>query len=355
MVDIPVLKPGSRVDVLVDLTRCQFRAIPGVKSLQRRIHPSNILFVSIYMHGICMSVELRHLRYFVAVADELSFTRAAQRLRISQPPLSQQIQDLEAILKTQLLLRTSRRVELTAAGEVFHARAKSILEQVDAAAGETVSIGRGEKGRILIGATGSILRGGLADLLAAYRHELPDVTTTLFEQAPKLQMRALGEKNIDVSFIRLRPESDDFASELAWREDVVVAMSNIHRLASRKRIALKDLRDEEFVTLAPDSSEFASSIRDCCVAAGFLPRVAHEVVDAQSISGLLAAGFGVALVPSSIARFTTNDIRFHALGGSAPAADVYMVYRKDDQSAVLRAFMEFARKYFSRKRADGGG
>ena len=143
-----------------------------------------------------MSVELRHLRYFVAVADELSFTRAAQRLRISQPPLSQQIQDLEAILKTQLLLRTSRRVELTAAGEALHARAKSILEQVDAAARETVSIGQGEKGRILIGATGSIVRGGLADLLAAYRHEFPDVTTTLFEQAPKLQMRALaGEEH----------------------------------------------------------------------------------------------------------------------------------------------------------------
>lgn len=294
-----------------------------------------------------MSVELRHLRYFVGVANELSFTRAAQRLRISQPPLSQQIQDLEAILKTQLLLRTSRRVELTAAGEALHARAKSILEQVDAAALEAASIGRGEQGRILIGATGSILRGGLADMLAAYRHEFPDVTTTLFEQAPNLQIRALREKNTDISFIRLRPGGDEFATELAWREDVVVAMSSIHRLAGRKRIALKDLRDEEYVTLAPDSSEFAASIRDCCVAAGFLPRVAHEVVDAQSITGLLAAGFGVALVPSSIARFTTNEIKFRSLGASAPAADVFMVYRKDDQSTVLRAFVSFARRFFS--------
>src|SRR5882724_4714573 len=186
-----------------------------------------------------MNIELRHLRYFVAVAEELSFTRAALRLRISQPPLSQQIQDLEAILKTQLLLRTSRRVELTAAGEALQARARSILEQVEAAARETVSIGQGETGRILIGATGSILGGGLAELLAAYRHEFPDVTTTLLEQSPKLQMRALSEKNTDISFIRLKPAGEDFASELAWREDVVVAMSNIHRLAGRKRIALK--------------------------------------------------------------------------------------------------------------------
>lgn len=301
-----------------------------------------------------MNIELRHLRYFAAVADELSFTRAARRLHISQPPLSQQVQDLEAILKTQLLLRTSRRVELTAAGEALRARARSILDQVDAAAREAVAIGHGQSGRMLIGATGSILRGGLADLLAAYRHEFPDVTTTLFEQAPKLQMRALAEKNTDISFLRLKPEGDAFASELAWREDVVVAMSNIHRLAGRKRIALKDLRDEEFVTLAPDSSEFATSIRDCCVAAGFLPRIAHEVVDAQSISGLLAAGFGVALVPSSIARFTTDDIRFHALAGLAPAADVYMLYRHEDQSAVLRAFLAFARKFFASRRATAG-
>jgi DNA-binding transcriptional LysR family regulator len=294
-----------------------------------------------------MSVELRHLRYFVAVAEELSFTRAAQRLRISQPPLSQQIQDLEAILKTQLLLRTSRRVELTAAGDALRARAKSIIDQVETAAREAASIGRGEKGRILIGATGSILRGGLADMLAAYRHEFPDVTTTLFEQAPKLQLRALAEKNTDISFIRLKPDSSDFASELAWREDVVVAMSNIHRLAGRKRIVLRDLRDEEFVALSPESSEFAVSIRDCCVAAGFLPRVAHEVVDAQSITGLLAAGFGVALVPASIARFTTGEIKFSSLGSSAPAADAFMVCRKDDQTAVLRAFASFARRFFA--------
>ena len=300
-----------------------------------------------------MSIELRHLRYFVAVADELSFTRAAQRLRISQPPLSLQIQDLEAILKTQLLLRTSRRVELTAAGEALHARARSLLEQVDAAARETMAIGQGEMGRILIGATGSILGGGLAELLAAYRHEFPDVTTTLLEQAPKLQMRALAEKNTDISFIRLKPGGDEFATELAWREDVVVAMSKLHRLADRKRVALKDLRDEEYVALAPESSEFAASIRDCCVAAGFLPRIAHEVVDAQSMTGLLAAGFGVALVPSSIARFTSDDIRFHTLGASAPAADVYMVTRKDDQSAVLKAFTAFARRFFSRKRVGG--
>lgn len=289
-------------------------------------------------------MELRHLRYFIAVAEELSFTRAARRLRISQPPLSQQIGDLEEILKTQLFLRTSRRVELTDAGVAYLARARSIMEQVDIAAREALAVSLGQTGRLVVGATGSILSGGLAELLAAFRHEYPGVTTTLIEQAPNLQLRALNERKTDVSFIRLKTDDDDLICELAWREKVVLAMSRIHRLADRKRISIRDLRDEEYVVLAPDSSAFASSIRDWCVSAGFLPRVAHEVVDAQSITGLIAAGFGVALVPETIKRFATKEILFRPLATSAPPADVYLVHRKDHRSSVLATFVAYARR-----------
>jgi DNA-binding transcriptional LysR family regulator len=290
-------------------------------------------------------MDLRHLRYFVVVAEELSFTRAARRLRMSQPPLSQQIQDLETTLKTKLFARTSRRVELTAAGETFLAHARSIMSQVEAAQREARAIGAGQVGRLFISATGSILRGGLADILAAHRHEYPDVTTTLVEQAPLLQIRALLERKTDISFIRSPPTEVELIGELAWREDTVLAMSRIHRLAGRKRIALKDLRDEEYVALAPDSSAFARYLQECCVAAGFLPRVAHEVVDAQSIPGLLAAGFGVALVPASIARLTSDDILFCSLGTSAPSADVYLVRRREELTPVAQTFIAFARRF----------
>ncbi len=169
-------------------------------------------------------------------------------------------------------------------------------------------------------------------------------------------MRALVEKNTDISFIRLRPDADDFASELAWREDVVVAMSSIHRLAGRKRMLLKDLRDEEYVALAPESSEFAASIRDCCVAAGFLPRVAHEVVDAQSITGLLAAGFGVALVPSSIARFTTGEIKLLARSARPrqPPTSTWSPARTTSRPCCARSWRLRA-TFFSRRRTEARG
>ena len=156
-------------------------------------------------------MELRHLRYFVVVAEELSFTQAARRLRISQPPLSQQIQDIEAMLKTKLFVRSSRRVELTAAGAAFLVRARSILEQVGIATEEARSVGLGQAGRLILGATGSILLGGLAELLAAHRHACPDVRTTLIEQAPALQIQALLERKTDISFMRLKPDEHGLA------------------------------------------------------------------------------------------------------------------------------------------------
>ena len=292
-----------------------------------------------------MPIELRHLRYFAVVADELSFTAAANRLHMSQPPLSQQIRDLEDQVGTALFRRTSRRVRLTAAGESFLVHARAILAQVDSARREAQAIGAGKVGRLFIGSTGSILRGGLADLLAAHRHEYPEVVSTLIEQAPALQIQALVERKADLSFIRLPPAIDGLVAELAWKEDVVLAMSRIHRLAQRKRLTLKDLRDEEFVALMPESSDFARSLRESCIAAGFLPRVAHEVVDAQSIVGLVSAGFGVALVPASISRFTNREILFRRLVASTLAADVYMVRRDEDHSQVLKSFVDFSRKF----------
>ena len=290
-------------------------------------------------------MDLRQLRYFAVVAEELNFTRAAARLHISQPPLSQQIKDLEVSLGTPLFRRTSRRVELTDAGRILMAQTRIILAQIEAARRKVHAVAQGQVGELSIGATGSIMRGGLADLLAAHRHGFPGVVTKLVEQAPELQMIALLEHRTDACFMRSPPSIEGLVQELAWREDVVVAMSAIHRLAKRKRIEIKDLREEEYIVLAPDSSDFARSIMDWCINAGFLPRIAHEVIDSQSILGLIAAGFGVALLPASIARLTGDQIIFHTLGPSAPAADVFLVYRTDDPSPVLRAFIDFARRF----------
>jgi DNA-binding transcriptional LysR family regulator len=298
-------------------------------------------------------MDLRQIRYFVAVAEERSFTVAARRLNLSQPPLSQQIQALEAALGAQLLHRTSRRVELTQAGEALLTRARAIQQQIKLAEDEVRSIGAGLVGSLDIGATGSILRGRLADLLAAYRKEAPAVKMTVHEQAPALQIAALLNRTTNISLNRSIPTEDGLSSELAWSEEVVVAMRKDHPLARRKRIALGDLASEDHIVLQPESSQFARYIQKCCIDAGFLPRVSQQVVDAQSVPSLIAAGFGVALVPQSIARFTTDEIVFSPIRPSPPSADVFLVFRKDETSMVVQNFIKLARRFLRQKRHSG--
>lgn len=295
-------------------------------------------------------MDLRQIRYFIAVAEERSFTVAARRLNLSQPPLSQQIQSLEAALGAKLLYRTSRRVELTQAGEALLARARAIQQQIQLAEDEVRSIGAGLIGSLDIGATGSILRGRLADLLAAYRKVAPSVKMTVHEQAPALQIAALLNRTTNISLNRSIPAEDALSSELAWPEEVVVAMPKAHPLARRKRIALGDLASEDHIVLQPESSQFARYIQKCCIDAGFLPRVSQQVVDAQSVPSLIAAGFGVALVPQSIARFTTGEIVFRPIRPSPPSADVFLVFRKDETSMVVQNFIKLARRFLKQKR-----
>jgi DNA-binding transcriptional LysR family regulator len=295
-------------------------------------------------------MDLRQIRYFIAVAEERSFTLAARRLNLSQPPLSQHIQGLEAALGTRLLYRTSRRVELTPAGEALLARARAIQQQIKLAEDEVQLIGAGLIGTLDVGATGSILRGRLADLLAAYRKDAPSVKMTVHEQAPALQIAALLNRTTNISLNRSAPTEPALASELAWSEQVVVALPKTHRLTQRKRIALSELASEDHIVLQPDSSPFARYIQQCCIDAGFLPRVSQQVVDAQSVPSLIAAGFGVALVPQSIARFTTDEIAFRPIRPSPPSADVFLVFRKDETSMVVHNFIKLARRFLSQKR-----
>jgi DNA-binding transcriptional LysR family regulator len=242
---------------------------------------------------------------------------------------------------------------LTQAGEALLARARAIQQQIKLAEDEVRAIGAGLVGSLDIGATGSILRGRLADLLAAYRKVAPAVKMTVHEQAPALQIAALLNRTTNISLNRSIPAEDALSSELAWPEEVVVAMPKTHPLARRKRIALGDLASEDHIVLQPESSQFARYIQKCCIDAGFLPRVSQQVVDAQSVPSLIAAGFGVALVPQSIARFTTDEIVFRPIRPSPPSADVFLVFRKDETSMVVQNFITLARRFFRQKRNSG--
>lgn len=295
-------------------------------------------------------MELRHLRYFVVLAQELSFTRAAQRLHVSQPPLSQQIKALEDEVGTRLFERTSRRVELTAAGDVFLGHAKAILERVDQAFGQARAVGAGQAGHLEIGLSGSLLIGPLPRLVAAYRRSFPGVAVVLHEMTPATQLAALRDRRIDLSFSRTAVNDDFLVSALAWSDPVVVAMPRGHPMAARNRLELKDLAGEEFVMLRLDSSGFAKYLNECCVEAGFVPRASQQVVESQAIPSLVAVGLGVALVPASLQRVHRRGVEYRPLARGAPRADVYAIWRRDDTPPVVRRFLDKAKETVSSRR-----
>jgi DNA-binding transcriptional LysR family regulator len=264
-------------------------------------------------------------------------------LRISQPPLSQQIQALETELKTTLFLRTSRKVELTPAGGAFLDYARSILGQVGLAVEQTRAIGSGKSGKLDIGATGSVLLGPLASIIAAYGRQYPEVAVRLHEMAPLAQLDSLHARKTDISFLRSPTEDPELVTEVAWREQVWVALPRGHPLSKRDRLRLADLRNDDHVFLRLEDSRFAQYLRDCCVEAGFIPRISQQVVEAYSLTSLVAGGLGVALVPESVRHLSRRGVIYRPLCEPAPVADVKMVFRPDGNPVVAR-FIELARE-----------
>ncbi|SMO51278.1 LysR family transcriptional regulator [Paracoccus laeviglucosivorans] len=288
-------------------------------------------------------MRMRQLQCFVVLAEELSFTRAAQRLNMSQPPLSTQIQTLERDLAAQLILRTSRKVTLTRAGEAFLGHARSILDQYERATQEIAAIQQGQAGMLEIGATGSILRGGLSDLLSRFAVRNPGITLRVTEQPPSVQITEVISHRTDVSFNRSIPRNRDLTHEFAWCEEMVALLPQDHPLATQDAISIADLRDDDHVLLRPDSSDFATYVLSRIIDAGYQPKVSQQVVDAQSIPSLIASGFGVSIVPAGIARLTAGPLAFLPIRPDPPMAQVYMVYRRDEQGSALQAFLAHVR------------
>jgi len=287
-------------------------------------------------------MELRHLRYFLAVAEERSFTAAAGRLGISQPPLSQQIKDLEVELATALFERTSRHVELTPAGISFLEHSRAILAQVKRAAQQARAIGSGQAGVIDIGTTGSVLLGRLAELIAVFGERHPGVVVRIHELGPQEQQDALLVHRLDISFLRRPRHEPELVSEIAWPEKVAVALPRGHPLAAHRQVPLAALKDQNLVFLRLADSRFARYLHDCCVQAGFLPRITHEVVESNSLTSLVAAGLGVALMPESVGHLSRPGVVHRPIRPPAPIADVSMVYRRSRSDLVDR-FIELSR------------
>lgn len=295
-------------------------------------------------------MELRHLRYFQAVAEERHFGRAATKLHMAQPPLSQQIKQLEDELGVTLLSRTTRRVDLTPAGEAYLARVRTILQAVDAAGEEARRIGHGLEGRLVVGCVGSATYSLLPALARALRDQLPGVDFAFQgEMLSPDQLAALRDGSIDVAL--LRPSADtadraDLAVHTLREERYVVALPEGHRLATRSRVRIGDLRDEDLIVHAGHGrSAMYDAVVGLCRDAGFEPRIRHEVAETSTLVTFVAAALGVAIVPEPVSELVVAGAIYRPLSSSA-RMELVVATRADDDSALLARTLQVLRGQF---------
>ncbi|HEY9696211.1 MAG TPA: LysR substrate-binding domain-containing protein [Trichocoleus sp.] len=286
-------------------------------------------------------IELRHLRYFIAVAEELHFGRAAERLHMAQPPLSQQIRQFEAELGFQLFYRTKRSVQLTEAGETFLLEARKLLRQLDQAVQTGRQVSRGEKGQLAIGFVSSAAYNVLPGILQSARTYLPEVKLELHELTTDQQLQWLSESRIDVGFIR-PPIDDSFLQTMTILEEpLVVALPENHSLIHQSCISLLSISSAPFILfprlLAPGLYDQIISL---CQQSGFSPNVVQEAIQMQTIISLVAAEIGIAIVPISLQNLQRTGVVYRSLIEPTPKAQIAIVWRKDDRSAVIQRFLE---------------
>lgn len=289
-------------------------------------------------------MELRHLRYFVAVAEELHFGRAAAKLHIAQPSLSQQIRALEEELGFPLITRTNRRVQLTAAGSIFLAEARHILAYADQAVRLAQRAHRGEVGRLALGFVGSASYSILPTIVRAFRERYPDVELLLHQLTTTEQVEALHRRHIQLGLLRLPLADPELNLEPVFREPLVVALPAAHPLGNSECLSFQQLAGEPFILyprrLGPGTYD---QILRRCAEAGFSPQIVQEAVEMQTIVGLVAAGIGISLVPASIMSFTVPGIAYRALQDSPLEWELALAWRRDEQAPVVRAFLDTAR------------
>jgi DNA-binding transcriptional LysR family regulator len=287
-------------------------------------------------------MELRQLRYFAVLAEELNFTRAAARLHISQPPLSLQIAQLERELGVKLFDRNNRRVALTEAGAAFLNDVRITLGRLADATSRVREVDQGLAGLIEIGLSGSHFMGPVPALIARYAERYPQVSVLLNEMNPIAQLEALRGHRIDVSISRTRVDDDMLRSLPLWSDPVVVALPRQHRLASRPQLALSDLTHDAFVVLRQETSGYARALAQACAQVGVALTVAQTVAEVPAQLALVEAGLGVALVPRSTCRHFGDRIVACELSAELGQDMVYAVTRRDGTRRVLDPFLQAA-------------
>ena len=286
-------------------------------------------------------MDLRHLRFFLALADELHFTRAAARLHVAQPHLSQEIRRLERELGVQLFRRTKRRVEITAAGEAFGKGATAVLAELQRAVDAAQRAERGEVGTLVVGFVGSSAWDLFPEAVRRFRVERADVQLVLREQTTVEELDALRRGTIDVALMRAETlEEHGLTMKVLRREPLVVALPRHHRFARKDRVALADFASEPWIAFEYSTGPglYAQFLR-ACEAAGFHPRIAQTASHIPIMMSLVAGGLGVALVPAQVRSLRPRGVSLVAITKPAPMTAVVVGKRKDDKSPAVARFI----------------
>jgi DNA-binding transcriptional LysR family regulator len=290
-------------------------------------------------------MRLEWIRYFVCVAEDLNFRRAAARLHISQPPLSFHIKMLEEELGIKLFHRTTRQVSLTEAGAAFLVKARRVLSLVEEATEEIKAIAAGMAGTIKIGFTISTsFNHFFYHSVYSYRREYPDVKVTLTEMISGLQIKALTEERIDVGFLRWPYELPPaLTMSRLTQTELMLAVHHSHRLAALRHVSLARVKDEPFISYPANLGSnigIYRSIQQLFEKAGFVPRIVQEALEPSVIIGFVAAGLGIAIVPASLQCIQIPGVIFKRIADRAAHMADYLVYRSADTSPRVRAFRE---------------
>lgn len=286
-------------------------------------------------------IELRHLRYFIAVAEELHFGRAAERLQMAQPPLSQQIRQLEGEIGFQLFHRTKRSVQLTEAGRIFLREARRILSQLDQAIETGKQASRGELGQLAIGFVSSASYSILPKILSYFRRQLPTVELALHELTTDQQLRWLRDGRIDVGFVRPPIEDESLGISTILQESLVVALPQTHPFAPNELVSLRSLTHESFILfprkLAPGLYD---QIIALCQQMEFSPKVVQEAIQMQTIVSLVAAEIGIAIVPVSLQNLQRTGVVYRPLQEPTPKAAIAVVWKQHEASPIVDRFLQ---------------
>jgi DNA-binding transcriptional LysR family regulator len=294
--------------------------------------------------GMTRSMEFRHLRCFLALAEELHFGRAAQRLAISQPPLSVAIQQLEASVGARLFDRDSKGVRLTPAGEAFRGSAQALLERAEDACALAREVQAGEVGRLRLGFVGSTLFNGLSAWLQAFQSGHPKVEVVVVELNSQDQIEALLGEELDLGLVHTDRLPPALASQPLYDEPFLACLPADHPLAAQERIALTSLSDQPFILFSRKGSpDYHARIVEICRRHGFYPRLQHEGRHWLSVVSLVAQGLGMSIVPAAFRQAGIQGAVFRPLAEAVEPSAVFAAWRRDS-AEVLRAQFLAARQ-----------